>query len=192
MSSKLHAVWPRTPATRLHVSSARPTEGRAPHVVEVLGACAGLASPEGGALDVVYVHLPGGDDLFRLASRTGGRLGPTGCVPGMRVRAQGGQTDGDRFADLGVVTVSAELTAAEAKAAARLAHQLACRRVLFVLPATTKAGDAARVLAEACKTQMPLASVAPGTFGPWSRQPDYLAVVFDAPPEYAMSMPMAA
>ncbi|MGE3276419.1 MAG: hypothetical protein AB7O67_15000 [Vicinamibacterales bacterium] len=188
MSSKLHAVWPRTPATRLRVPAA--ADGRAPHVVELLGACAGLSAS--AALDVVYVHLPGGDDLFRLATRTGGRLGPTGCTPGVRMRAHGTPADENPAADLGVVTVGAELSAAEAKAAARLAGDLDCRRVMFVLPASSKAGNAAKAIAEACKTQMPLAIVEPGTFGPWSRQPDFLTVVFDAPPEYALSMPMAA
>jgi len=163
-----------------------------PHVVEVLGAFAGFGSDESGPLDVIYVHLPGGDDLFRLASRTGGRLGPTGCVPGIRVRSYSGGTALDGFADLGVVTVAAELSPAEAKAAARLASELGCRRVMFVLPAARKATDGAKALNEACRSVMPLAHTETGTFGPWSRQPDYLTVVFDTPPEYALSMSAAA
>lgn len=158
----------------------------------MLGACAGFSREESGPLDVIYVNLPGGDDLFRLASRTGGRLGPTGCVPGVRVRAHAGGTVQDGFADLGVVTVAAVLSQSEAKAAARLASELGCRRVMFVLPAATRASDGAKALADACKSVMPLAHTEPGTFGPWSRQPDYLTVVFDAPPEYALSMTMAA
>lgn len=180
MSAILHAVWPRTPGTRLRL---RPVHCHGPrHVVELLSACAGLAPDAGEPLDVLYVHLPGGDDLFRLASRTGGRLGPAGCVPGVRMRARGAAGPVD-FADLGVVAMGPRLTAPEARTAARMARELACRRVLFVLPAGRHAGASATALASACRRIVPDAIVETGSFTPWGRQPDYVVVNFDAPPE---------
>ncbi|MEW6321003.1 MAG: hypothetical protein AB1635_07930 [Acidobacteriota bacterium] len=192
MSSKLHAVWPRTPGTRLRLSPSRPTEGRGQHVVEVLGACAGLAG-EDAPLDVVYVQLPGGDDLFRLASRTGARLGPTGAVEGVRVREHGASPQEPQFADLGVVSVGAHVSPSEARAAARLACELACRRVLFVLPASSASAEAARAISDACRAQAPFAGVESGRFTAFGRQPDFVSVAFDEPtPEFAAAVALAA
>ncbi|MCA1585681.1 MAG: hypothetical protein LC791_13245 [Acidobacteria bacterium] len=186
MSAELHAVWPRTPGTRLRLRPARPDAGTL-HVVEVLSLCAGLTRLPATPLDVLYVHLPGGDDLFRLASRAGGRLGPTGCVPGARVQTDGAQSPVD-FADLGVVTLGSRVSAAEARAAARLVRELACRYVLLVVPVGQHAEGSARALAEACRTLLPSAHVDLGSFGPWSRQPDFVSVSFEAPPECALEL----
>lgn len=180
----MHAVWPRTPATRLRLPAAD-LPGHQPHLAAVLGACAGLAGEP--SIDVVYVTLPGGDDLFRLASRTGARLGPAACVDALRVRSATTASPEDA-ADLGVVSLGAGLRPAELRAAVRLAHQLACRRVLFVLPAGRASADTARALGEVSRVLSPFARVDSGTFGPWSRQPDFVALQFDPSPEDGVAM----
>jgi hypothetical protein len=153
----------------------------------MLSRCAGLAPAPSAPLEVLYVHLPGGDDLVRLADRTGGRLGPAGCVPDARLHGDGAPV-ANHPADLGVVTLGARLTASEARAAARLAREIGCRRVLFVLPAGRRAESASRVLADACRTLVPQSRVDMGFFGPWSRQPDFVSVSFDCPPERAQAL----
>lgn len=179
----MHAVWPRTPATRLRLSSAEGAATAPPHLVSVLGDCAGLTGAP--SLDVVHVTLPGGDDLVRLASRTGARLGPV-ALGGRAVR--GGATDPDGLADLGIVCVGAAMTASEVRAAVRLAQQLACRRVLFVLPAARASADTAKALSQTSRLLAPFAGVDSGSFGPWSRQPDFVTLNFEASPEDGVAM----
>lgn len=179
----MHAVWPRTPATRLQLSPADASADVSPHLVSVLGACAGLTGAP--SLDVVHVTLPGGDDLVRLASRTGARLGPVASgAPALR----GAATGSADLADLGIVCVGAAMTASEVRAAVRLAQQLACRRVLFVLPAARASADTAKALSQTSRLLAPFVDVDTGSFGPWSRQPDFVTLNFEASPEDGVAM----
>lgn len=164
------------------------------HRTRIVRALAGYAGiePHGGQepREVCYLRMPGGDDLFRVADRAGvaSRWGSRGermhdDDQHLRIafREHGEQLPESGFVDLTVVAVGASDDERVYIEAATQAFRTASERALFVLSGQGRRAEAAMAVTSAARRLCPRAVVETGTFGPWTRTPDYVLVDFDGP-----------
>ena len=166
-------------------------------IVRALAEYAGL-EPHGGQEphEVCYLRMPGGDDLFRVADRAGvaSRWGARGermhdDDQHLRIafREHGESLPESGFIDLTVVAVGASDDEGAYTEAAAQAFHTASERALFVLSGQGRRAEAAMAVTSAARRLCPRAVVETGTFGPWTRTPDYVLVDFDGPDSGGMA-----
>ncbi len=148
--------------------------------------------PDGGQdpREVCYLRMPGGDDLFTVADRAGvaGQWGSRAertraADRHLRVafREHGETLPQAGFVDLTIVAVGASDDETAFAEAAEHAFRTASDRALFVLSGQGRRAEAAMAVRSAARRLCPRATVETGTFGPWTRTPDYVLVDFDGP-----------
>ncbi len=181
-------------------------------IVDVLAGYAGLeAHDDAEPREVCYLRMPGADDLFTVADRvgvtaTGERAARHPFQGGRRTdphRAESGRLRvalreyGERlpdagYIDLAIVALGAGEDGEAFAEAARQAYELATERALFVLSGARQRSEAAMAVTTSARRVCPQAVVEAGTFGPWTRTPDYVLVDFDGPDSTGVTLRKSA